>query len=133
MKRVVFALLMIVAVGLAYTAGAYAQAKAPGVVVLPAPNGGVKFDHAAHSKREGVKCATCHHASKSEKPMKGAQEKCGDCHTSKAVAPMKTKLQAAFHNPMAKTGVCIDCHVKENAAGKKAPVTCTGCHKKENV
>ncbi len=133
MKRVVFALLMIVAVGLAYTAGAYAQAKAPGVVVLPAPNGGVKFDHAAHQKVQGATCTTCHHASKPQKPMKAAQENCGDCHKSKAEPPVTTKLQAAFHNPMAKQGICIDCHVKQNAAGKKAPVTCTGCHKKENV
>lgn len=133
MKRVVFALLMIVAVGLAYTAGAYAQAKAPGVVILPAPNGGVKFDHAAHQKVKGATCATCHHASKPEKAMKGAQENCGDCHTRTATAPMKTKLQAAFHDPMAKKGLCVDCHVKQNAAGKKAPTKCTDCHKKENV
>jgi hypothetical protein len=124
---------MVVAVGFAFSATAYAQAKAPGVVILKAPNGGVKFDHATHSKRQGVTCATCHHPSKPQKPMKAAQENCGDCHTSVAAAPMKTKLQAAFHDPMAKKGICIDCHVKENAAGKKAPTKCTECHKKENV
>jgi hypothetical protein len=124
---------MVVAVGFAFSATAYAQAKAPGVVILKAPNGGVKFDHAMHSKRQGVTCATCHHPSKPQKPMKAAQENCGDCHTSVAAAPMKTKLQAAFHDPMAKKGICIDCHVKENAAGKKAPTKCTECHKKENV
>ena len=133
MKRAVLAILMIVAVALVFNATAYAQAKAPGVVILKAPNGGVKFDHATHSKRPGATCTTCHHASKPEKPMKGAQEACGDCHTSTATPPMKTKLQAAFHDPMAKKGTCIDCHVKENAAGKKAPATCTSCHKKENV
>jgi cytochrome c5 len=133
MKRTVLAILMVVAVAVAFSATAYAQAKAPGVVTLKASMGGVKFDHAGHSKKQGATCATCHHASKPEKPMKGAQQACGDCHTSKPEAPMKTKLQAAFHDPMAKKGICIDCHAKENAAGKKAPTTCTGCHKKENV
>ena len=46
---------------------------------------------------------------------------------------MKTKLQAAFHNPTAQAGLCIDCHKAENAKGKKAPVKCADCHKKENV
>ncbi len=134
MKRTVLALLMVIAVAVAFNATAYAQQKAPGVVILKgAPLGGVKFDHAAHSKRQGVACTACHHPSKPEKPMKAAQENCTDCHTKVATAPMKTKLQAAFHDPMAKKGVCIDCHVKENGASKKAPTTCTGCHKKENV
>jgi cytochrome c5 len=133
MKRTVLALFMIVAVGLAFGATAYAQAaKPPGVVILKASNGGVKLDHAAHSKKAGATCATCHHASKAEKPMKGAQEACRDCHTSPtATPPMKTKLQAAFHDPMAKKGICIDCHLKD--ATKKAPLKCTECHKKENV
>ncbi len=133
MRRTVPALLVVVAVGVAFSAAAYAQAKAPGVVILKASIGGVKFDHATHSKRQGTTCATCHHASKPEKPLKAAQEACGDCHTSQATPPMKTKLQAAFHDPLAKKGTCIDCHAKENAAGKKAPTTCTGCHKKENA
>lgn len=46
---------------------------------------------------------------------------------------MKTKLQAAFHNPTATAGLCIDCHKAEDAKGKKAPVKCADCHKKENV
>jgi hypothetical protein len=129
MKRTVLALFMIIAVGLAFSATAYAQAaKPPGVVMLKASNGVVKFDHAAHSKKPGATCATCHHASKPEKAMKGAQEACGECHTSKAEPPMKTKLQAAFHDPMAKKGICIDCHLKD--ATKKAPLKCTECHKK---
>ena len=52
--------------------------------------------------------------------------------TKVAAAPMKTKLQAAFHDPMAKKGICADCHVKAVAAGKKAPAKCADCHKKEN-
>jgi hypothetical protein len=117
-------------------AAALAQApKEPTTVILKgSPMGGVKFDHKAHAHDRGAKCDTCHHASKPEKPMKAAQEKCTDCHTKVATAPMKTKTQAAFHDPMAKKGVCIDCHV-QNAAKAKNPVPakCADCHKKENV
>jgi hypothetical protein len=102
-------------------------------ILKGAPMGGVKFDHKAHQAAADKKCDTCHHASKPEKPSKAAQEACQDCHTTPAVAPMKTKTQAAFHDPMAKKGICIDCHVKQNAAGKKAPTKCTDCHKKENA
>ena len=108
---------------------ALAQApKPPTSVVLPAPNGAVTFDHAAHIKVG--KCAECHHASKAQKPSKSPTEKCGDCHTKTATPPVTTKLQAAFHNPTATAGTCIDCHKKQNAAGKKAPAKCTDCHKK---
>ncbi len=109
---------------------------APGTVVLKgSPMGGVKFDHAKHSKLEGVKCDTCHHPSKPEKPYaaKVTHQACQDCHTKAATAPMKTNSQGAFHAAMAKGGLCVDCHVKQNAAGKKAPVKCPECHKKENV
>ena len=95
--------------------------------------GGVKFDHAAHQKVVGDKCDTCHHASKPERAAKARQERCQNCHTKVATPPMKTKAQAAFHDPMARKGTCIDCHLKENAAGKKAPVKCLDCHKKENA
>ena len=95
--------------------------------------GGVKFPHAAHAKLVGSACDLCHHASKSEKPLATRYQACQDCHTKVATGPMKTKAQAAFHDPLAKKGLCVDCHVKENAAGKKAPVTCLTCHKKENA
>jgi nitrate/TMAO reductase-like tetraheme cytochrome c subunit len=97
------------------------------IVLKGAPNGAVTFDHSKHA---GVKCETCHHASKPEKPAKAAQQACTDCHTKVAQAPMKTKLQAAFHNPTAQSGICIDCHKKEAAAGKAAPTKCAQCHKK---
>ena len=118
------------------SAAAHAQtAKEPAgaVVMTGAPNGGVKFDHKLHAKDRGIKCETCHHASKAEKPTKAAQQKCQDCHTKVATPPMKTKTQAAFHDPMAKKGLCIDCHAESNAKGKKAPTKCAECHKKENV
>lgn len=106
--------------------------KQPGTVVLKgAPMGGVKFDHAAHVKLTKDKCETCHHPSKPEKALKTPHENCSDCHTKTAIAPMKTKIQAAFHDPTAKKGTCIDCHQK--AAGGKAPLKCNQCHKKENV
>jgi len=46
---------------------------------------------------------------------------------------MKTATQGAFHNPTAKSGTCIDCHLKMNAGGKKAPTMCMQCHNKANV
>ncbi len=103
------------------------------VIILPASMGAVKFMHTAHSKDRQIKCETCHHSSKPEKPAKAAQQACRDCHTKVVAAPMKTKLQAAFHNPTATAGTCIDCHKAENAKGKKAPTKCADCHKKENV
>ena len=105
-------------------------AKEPKTVVLKASNGAVTFQHTLHTKDRGAKCDTCHHASKSAKPKTSEYQKCTDCHTNPATPPMKTKTQAAFHDPMAKKGVCIDCHVAENAKGKKAPTKCTECHKK---
>jgi Class III cytochrome C family len=97
---------------------------------LKAPNGAVKFDHKKHST--AVKCDTCHHASKPEKALKSPHEACSDCHTNPVQAGMKTKLQAAFHNPTGQSGVCIDCHKKEAAAGKKTPAKCADCHNKAN-
>lgn len=117
------------------TAAAQAkQAQAKDTYILTgAPMGGVKFQHALHAKDRNIKCEVCHHASKPEKASTSPQQACTDCHTKTVAAPMKTKLQAAFHNPLAKAGLCIDCHLKENAAGKKAPVKCMDCHQKANV
>lgn len=108
--------------------------KEPGTVILKgSPLGGVKFEHTLHSKDRAIKCTTCHHASKPEKALTSPNQKCTDCHTKTPVAPMKTKTQGAFHDPMAKKGTCIDCHVAEVAKGKKAPVKCNECHIKANV
>jgi len=112
---------------------AYAAETAPGTVVLKgAPMGGVKFDHKAHVA-SGAKCDTCHHASKPEKALSSPHQKCTDCHTNPVTAGMKTKAQAAFHNPTATAGICIDCHKTEAAKAKNAPTKCTECHKKENA
>ena len=123
----VFALIL----GVALLAGpAAAQTPPAGKVVLKGnPMGGVNFDHAKHAKLVGdAKCDTCHHASKPEMAAKAKQEKCQTCHTKAATAPMKTTAKLAFHDAMAKKGTCIDCHAKEVAAGKKAPMKCNECH-----
>jgi nitrate/TMAO reductase-like tetraheme cytochrome c subunit len=120
------------AVGLLVCANAFAQVKkAPQDVIIlkGAPMGGVRFDHKAHTGAAAQKCQTCHHPSKAEKPMQASEQACTDCHTAVAAAPMKTKRQAAFHNPAATTGVCIDCH-KQLAKG---PSKCMDCHKKDNA
>jgi sRNA-binding protein len=133
MKKILVVLSVIAIAG--FMSGvASAQVKAPDTVILKGnPMGGVKFPHAVHSKMAGTTCQTCHHASKPEHPAKQAEEACLDCHTKAATAPMKTTSQFAFHKAMAKGGLCIDCHLTQNAAGKKAPTTCPQCHKKENV
>lgn len=132
MKNVIRIFVVVLGLLLILAVCAYAAETAPGTVILKgAPMGGVKFDHKAH---EGMgKCDTCHHASKPEKALASAHQKCQDCHTSTAAAPMKTKAQAAFHNPTATAGICIDCHKAENAKGKKAPTKCTECHQKANA
>ncbi len=115
------------------TAAAAENAVPKDVFILKgSPMGAVKFEHKLHSQTRKIKCETCHHASKPEKPSKTAQEACTDCHTKVAAPPMKTKLQAAFHNPSATAGTCITCHKAEVAKGKAAPVKCMNCHKKSN-
>ena len=131
----IIAVILALAVVLAISAPAFAQAKTPqDVIILKGnPMGGVKFMHSAHSKDRAIKCDTCHHPSKSEKPSKVATESCADCHTKTATAPMKTTYKLAFHDAMAKKGTCIDCHLAQNAKGKKAPTKCMECHQKANV
>jgi len=131
-RIILVSLVAVFAVGFVAAGAVYAQAaKAPDTMVLTgSPLGNVTLSHKAHSATYGAKCENCHHASKPEKPMTAAQEKCGDCHTKVATAPMKTKTQAAFHDPMAKKGTCVDCHVQAIAKGKKAPAKCADCHKK---
>lgn len=133
MKNVYRCLVVIIGLMLILAVTSYAAETAPGTVILKgAPMGGVKFDHKAHEGR-GVKCETCHHASKPEKALASAHQKCQDCHTTTPTAPMKTKAQAAFHNPAATAGICIDCHKAEDAKGKKAPMKCMECHQKANA
>ena len=101
------------------------------MVLTGAPMGGVRLEHKLHVERAGNTCEGCHHASKPEKPATAPQQACSACHTKVAAPPMKTKYQAAFHNPMAQSGTCVDCHKAQNLKGKKAPVKCAECHKKD--
>jgi hypothetical protein len=131
-RTTLIALAGVLAVSFVTAEALHAQAaKAPDTAVLTgSPLGDVTLSHKAHTATYGAKCEDCHHASKPEKPMKAAQEKCSDCHTKVAAAPMKTKAQAAFHDPMAKKGTCVGCHEQAVAKGKKAPQKCADCHKK---
>jgi Zn finger protein HypA/HybF involved in hydrogenase expression len=124
----------LLALGIAAAPRLAAQAaKEPGTVVLKgAPIGGVKFEHKLHAHDRKIACDGCHHKSKPEKPLTSEFQACSDCHTKTVAPPMKTKAQAAFHDGMAKKGVCVDCHVKNAAKAKAMPAKCPDCHKKEN-
>lgn len=133
MKRVIVIISIVFICMSGLTGVVQAQGKAPGIVILKGnPMGGVKFDHTAHGKLAGDKCETCHHAAKPEKTAKAAQEGCQGCHTKAVTAPMKTTTKLAFHDSAAKAGTCINCHATQAAAGKKVPLKCVECHKKEN-
>ena len=108
-------------------AGQKQKATAPSKPMLLTgnPMGAVRFEHAKHP----LACETCHHQSREPKPGSAPQQACTSCHTKPVQAGMKTTKQAAFHNPSATAGTCIDCHKK--SAGT-APTKCAQCHKKEN-
>jgi len=111
-------------------AAAQEKPAAPDTIVLKGPTkGAVTFTHKKHG--EATECTTCHHESKPEKAKTSDYQKCTDCHTAPATAPMTTALRDAFHNGMAKQGTCADCHVKEAAAGKTVPTKCAECHVKQ--
>jgi len=99
-----------------------------GEIRLPAKLGAVTFDHERHASQPGTACATCHHPSRPHKPLASENQACRDCHTVPAAPPMTTSLQAAFHDPKAAAGTCIDCHKKK---GGPAPLKCLECHKKK--
>ncbi len=101
-------------------------------IILKSALGGVRFEHKSHTETRKAACETCHHPSKPEKPSTVLQQPCRTCHTPVPAPPMKTKLQAAFHNPTASAGTCIDCHKAESAKGQAPPTKCLECHKKEN-
>lgn len=114
---------------------ATAQTRGPKDVIIlkAAPMGEVKFLHIAHAKDRNIPCQTCHHPPRTEKPAQAALQACSDCHSRTPTPPMKTKLQAAFHNPSATAGICIDCHKAQKATGKNTPTKCQECHRKENA
>ena len=86
------------------------------------------FAHAKHAKT--AECTACHHESRTERPYLKPRQVCSDCHVAEPAAPMTTTLRLAFHNTAERSGLCFDCHKKEAAAGKDAPVGCLDCHKR---
>ena len=127
MKNVARILAVLIGLMLIVAVVAYAAETAPGTVILKgAPMGGVKFEHAKHK----VDCQTCHHPSREPRAASAPQQACTGCHTKPPQPGMKTGKQAAFHNPTATAGTCIDCHKKSGGA---APTKCVQCHKKENA
>jgi c(7)-type cytochrome triheme protein len=90
------------------------------VVAMPGPQrasgfGGVKFEHKSHVGEHNAQCENCHHTLKDGAPGGATQQACSTCHTKSPKAPVKTGLEAAFHNVGATAGVCIDCHKTENS------------------
>jgi hypothetical protein len=108
-------------------AGPAAQ-RPKGEITLPAKLGAVTFDHENHAGTLGIECATCHHPSQPQMPQTSENQACRDCHAMSVTPPMKTSLQAAFHDRKGATGTCIDCHKQKGAS---APVKCLECHEKK--
>ena len=114
MKRAIFAIVMVIAVGLVSAGMLFAQEKKAPATITLTPKvksmGPVTFDHAKHSKAF----------------------KCTDCHATATGGALKTAdaKPNAFHAAGGKTGLCIDCHATEGKAGKKVPMKCPDCHKK---
>jgi len=122
------------AAGALQPGGAAAQAPGepagPDTVVFNASRGKVTFTHAKHSKAN--ECASCHHASRPEKPLTAAKQKCTDCHAAEPVPPMKTALKDAFHNTGTGEGTCLSCHAKKADTNPNVPSACGDCHKKDS-
>ncbi len=81
------------------------------------------FNHEDHA--DFYDCATCHHVyDEVGNLVKGESSEdmyCSDCHYDSS-DPKQMELLTRYHER------CRACHILE-AAG---PVTCAGCHKKEN-
>ena len=101
----------------------------PDTVVFTPERGNVIFTHRKHA--DLAECEACHHESKAEKPLESPRQKCSTCHTNPPTAPMKTDRGMSMHDTDNEAGICFDCHLKEEEAGKKVPVRCSSCHKKE--
>ncbi|MCS7203327.1 MAG: cytochrome c family protein [Thermodesulfovibrio sp.] len=80
-----------------------------------------EFTHKKHAEDYKIDCKDCHH--KDPNPAEKV-EKCISCHDIAEAKGGAPKAMDAYHKN------CIDCHKKENEAGKSAPVKCNECHKK---
>ncbi len=114
MKRAVLAVLIAIAVVFVSSGMLLAQEKKAPATITLTPKvkamGPVTFNHAKHS----------------------SEFKCTECHAAATGGALKTAdaKPNAFHATGAKSGLCVDCHAKEGAAGKKVPAKCNDCHKK---
>ena len=96
------------------------------VIVLPASNGDVTFNHKTHCDPAdaggmGVACNTCHHTVKEGETPKSCSSE--ECHS----ATSTPKIRDAFHQQCYK-----GCHKTKNAEeGKTAPTKCSACHIKK--
>jgi hypothetical protein len=80
----------------------------------------VTFVHSTHMALSEMDCGKCHGPA-DEKEQKFT---CTACHATKGV---KLSIEDTFHN------FCIECHKKPEYKDKKAPVSCTGCHKEAMI
>lgn len=79
----------------------------------------VDFNHKNHFETYKIDCKVCHHTDAN--PAEKATQ-CMTCHDPAGEKGLKA--MDAYHN------MCINCHKKENEAGKNAPTKCNDCHKK---
>jgi c(7)-type cytochrome triheme protein len=118
MRRAVFAIIIAIAVAVAFAPAVFAQKKAADTITLTPKTGTlgpITFTHAVHAKAY----------------------KCEECHATATGGALKTASAKpnAFHVAMYKSGLCADCHMKikadaANAAAAKVPAKCADCHKK---
>jgi hypothetical protein len=122
----------------------YAEQKTPDEVSITSSlwktpkYGPSNFTHKKHVDDHKIGCQDCHHVYKDGKNVwkQGDNvQKCDACHTCvktgkalKEATPEEKKLSLfnAYHDN------CKGCHAKYNKENKtkKAPATCTACHKK---
>jgi hypothetical protein len=106
------------------------EPESPDTVLFVAQRGNVTFTHGKHSQL--AECRSCHHESKTEKPLETEYQKCAACHTNPATEPVKTQLKDALHDTSKKEGVCYNCHTTELARGTEGiPKLCADCHKRQ--
>lgn len=84
-----------------------------------------EFNHKNHAETYKIDCKHCHHTDPNPNEK---VTRCHACHDPAGeIAAEKgggLKAMDAYHKQ------CIDCHRKENEAGKSAPTKCFDCHKK---
>lgn len=81
------------------------------------------FNHENHA--DFYECATCHHVYDQDGNLVEGESSddmyCSDCHYD-SNDPKQMDLMTKYHKR------CKECHIQEQSG----PITCAGCHKKEN-